>query len=316
MPAQTGARTVARARPPARPVEAPFLGVGVGLRPAHYGEVLARAAEGRLEVDWLEAVSENYMIPGGRPLRMLAEARAAVPLVLHGVSMNLGSADPLDARYLDELSALTRRFEPAWLSDHLCWTGVDGRNLHDLLPLPYTEEAVAHLAGRIRRVQERLGRRIAVENVSSYVRFAASALTEWEFLSAVAEQADCGILLDVNNVFVSAHNHGFDACSYLDAVDPARIFQIHLAGHSEHGPLLIDTHDHPVRDEVWALYARLLERTGPVSTLIEWDGNLPGFDRLCQEASRARAILAEHFGNGHERPREHATTPLAAAHGA
>jgi uncharacterized protein (UPF0276 family) len=301
---------------PARPVEAPFLGVGVGLRPAHYGDVLARAAEGRLEVDWLEVVSENFMIPGGRPLRMLAEARAAVPLVLHGVSMNLGSTDPLDDAYLSELTALARRFEPAWLSDHLCWTGVAGHNLHDLLPLPYTEEAVVHLAARIRRAQDRLGRRIAVENVSSYVSFTASVLTEWEFLGAVAEEADCGILLDVNNVFVSAHNHGFEPAAYIDAVDPARVFQIHLAGHSEAGPFLVDTHDHPVREAGWALYARLLARTGPVSTLVEWDGNLPGFDRLCAEASRARAILGELFGEDDERPGDHTTHPLAAAHGA
>ncbi len=271
--------------------DAPYLGVGVGLRPVHYGELLSRAAEGRLEIDWVEATSENYMIPGGRPLRILSEVRAALPLVLHGVSMSLGSTDPLDAGYLDDLDTLAARFEPSWVSDHLCWTGVGGHNLHDLLPLPYTEEVVRHLATRIRRVQERLGRRIAVENVSSYVSFAASALTEWEFLSAVAEEADCGILLDVNNVFVSAHNHGFDARTYLAAIDPDRIFQIHLAGPSEEGPLLIDTHDHPVREEVWQLYAELVARTGPVSTLIEWDANLPSFERLCQEAKRARTIL-------------------------
>jgi hypothetical protein len=285
----------------ARAVEAPYLGVGVGLRPAHYAEVRARAAEGRLGVDWLEAVSENYMVPGGRPLRMLAEARAARPLVLHGVGLNLGSTDPLDASYLDELAALCRRYEPAWVSDHLCWTGVGGRNLHDLLPLPFTEEVVTHVAARIRRVQDRLGRRIAVENVSSYLTFEASTLREWEFLGAVAEEADCGILLDVNNVYVSARNHGFEPETYLDAVDPARIFQIHLAGHSQAGPLLIDTHDAPVCEEVWALHARLLRRTGPVSTLVEWDGNLPSFDRLCAEAARARAIADDAFGS---RPRD------------
>jgi hypothetical protein len=181
------------------------------------------------------------------------------------------------------------------------------------MPLPFTEEAVAHLAARIARVQERLGRRIAVENVSSYVGFAASELTEWEFLGAVAERADCGILLDVNNVFVSAHNHGFDPEAYLAAVNPARVFQIHLAGHSEDGPLLIDTHDHPVREEVWALYARLLERTGPVSTLIEWDGNIPPFERLCEEAARARAILERAGGQGRARP-EHPQEEREASH--
>jgi uncharacterized protein (UPF0276 family) len=316
LPDRPDARAARDPRPPARPAEAPYLGVGVGLRPPHYGEVLRRSAEGRLGVDWLEAISENYMIAGGRPLRILSQVRAAVPLVLHGVSLNLGSTDPQDAAYLDELAALAARFEPIWLSDHLCWTGVGGHNLHDLLPLPYTEEAVRHLARRIRRTQERLDRRIALENVSAYVAFADSSLPEWEFLSAVAEEADCGILLDVNNVLVSAHNFGFDAQRYVDAIDPARIFQIHLAGPSEHGPLLIDTHDHPVREEAWALYARLIERTGPVSTLVEWDANLPSFERLCQEAGRARSILAESFPEPHERPGPHAAETLAAAHGA
>lgn len=313
------ARDAAQARPPARPAEAPFLGVGVGLRPPHYRDVLARAAEGRLAVDWVEAVSENYLIAGGRPLRVLSEIRAGVPLVLHGVSMNLGSSDPLDARYLDDLSALARRFEPCWLSDHLCWTGVDGHNLHDLLPLPFTDEVIGHLAARIRQVQDRLGRRIAVENVSSYLAFESSTLPEWTFLQAVADEADCGILLDVNNVAVSAHNHGFDPRVYLDAIDPARIFQVHLAGPSEHGTLLIDTHDHPVREETWALFGHLLARTGPVSTLIEWDADLPSFDRLCQEAARARSILATHSPRTHERapkqrPAPYAATSLAAGH--
>ena len=303
---------------PARPPEAPFLGVGVGLRPTHYGEVLSRAAEGRLGVEWLEVVSENYLVPGGRPLRILETLRREVPLVFHGVSMNLGSVDPLDTGHLDALSAALGRFEAAWASDHLCWTGVGGHNLHDLLPLPQTEEAVAHVAERIARVQDRLGRRIAVENVSSYVAFCGSTLSEPEFLSAVAERADCGILLDVNNVFVSAHNHGFDAADYLAAIDPARIFQIHLAGHRAEGPLLIDTHDHPVRDEVLALYAGLLARTGPVSTLIEWDGEIPPFERLCGEAARAREILADVTGSEGEGDgsRPDATTALAAAHGA
>lgn len=302
---------------PARPAEAPCLGVGVGLRPVHYGDVLERARDGRLAIDWVEATSENYMIPGGRPLRMLSEVRAELPLVLHGVSMNLGSTDPLDANYLKDLAQLAKRFEPSWISDHLCWTGVGGHNLHDLLPLPYTDEAVRHVAARIRRVQDWLGRRIAVENVSSYVNFTASAMTEWEFLARVADEADCGILFDVNNVFVSAHNHGFDAAEYVDAIDPARIFQIHLAGPSEQGPLLIDTHDHPVRDEVWALYARLLDRTGPVSTLIEWDEDIPSFDRLCEEAARARTILEAARPTPeektHERPGDDTATTLATA---
>jgi uncharacterized protein (UPF0276 family) len=277
---------------PPRPREAPPLGFGVGLRPKHYPDVLARVQHGELEVDWFEAISENYLVAGGRPPRVLGEVRAARPLVLHGVSMNLGSTDPLDEAYLRELEALAARFEPAWISDHLCWTGVAGSNLHDLLPLPYTEESVHWVAARIARVQDRLGRRIAVENVSSYAAFHADAMPESEFLTAVCETADCGILLDVNNVFVSAHNHGFDAGAYLDSVPAERVFQLHLAGHSVSGGLLIDTHDHPVCDEVWALYARAVRRLGPVSTLIEWDDRIPGWDRLVREVERARAVAA------------------------
>jgi uncharacterized protein (UPF0276 family) len=285
---------------PPRPPEAPFLGFGVGLRPKHYPDVLERAKQGRLAVDWFEAISENYMVAGGRPLRVLGELRAHAPLVLHGVSLNLGSTDPLDPAYLRELCALAARFEPAWLSDHLCWTGVQGENLHDLLPLPMTQESVRHVAARIAQVQDRLGRRIAIENVSSYAAFRSDALPEWEFLSAVCETADCGLLLDVNNVFVSAHNHGFDAGAYLDGVPAERVFQIHLAGHSVNGGLLIDTHDHAVRDEVWELYARALRRLGPVSTLIEWDDRIPEFDVLVQEVERARAVAAAALAGGDE----------------
>jgi hypothetical protein len=278
-------------RPPPRPADAPHLGVGVGLRPIHYPDLLAAGGPAELGVDWLEAISENYMIRGGRPLRVLETLRERFPLVLHGVSLNVGSADPLDRAYLDRLRALARRYEPAWLSDHLCWTGVDGRNLHDLLPLPYTQEALEHVADRVRRVQDFLGRRIALENVSSYLAYAEDAMPEWEFLAEIAERADCGILLDVNNVFVSAHNHGFDADAYLRAIPAERVFQIHLAGHSEEGPLLIDTHDHPVRDEVWALYESVLRRVGPVSTLIEWDDRIPPLTELAAHARRARDIL-------------------------
>jgi hypothetical protein len=278
-----------------RPAEAPYLGVGVGLRPPHQEEILARGARGALRIDWFEAISENFMVEGGRPLRVLDALRELAPVALHGVSLNLGSIDPLDARYLDALAALARRCDAALVSDHLCWTGVDGHQLHDLLPLPLTEEAIRHVVPRIARVQERLGRRIAIENVSSYVAFAADALPEWEFLAAVAEAADCGILLDVNNVYVSAHNHGFDATRYLDAIPPERVFQIHLAGHSEAGALLVDTHDHPVRDEVWRLYEHALARLGPVSTLIEWDDRIPELGELEREALRARAVLDRLF---------------------
>jgi len=278
-------------RLPRRPADAPFLGVGIGLRPRHYPELLEAASPRALGIDFLEAISENHVVDGGRPVRVLSALRERVPLVLHGVSLNVGSTDPLDGDYLRRLDAAARRFEPAWLSDHLCWTGVGGENLHDLLPLPCTDEALVHVADRVARVQDRLGRRIALENVSSYLAFHADRMSEAELLAGVAERADCGILLDVNNVFVSAHNHGFDADAYVKALPPERVFQVHLAGHSEGDGLLIDTHDHPVRDEVWALFERTLRHTGPVSTLIEWDDRIPALAELVAEAARARAIL-------------------------
>jgi uncharacterized protein len=284
---------------PARPAEAPYLGVGVGLRPVHYPEILKRAADGEdLGSDWFEALSENYMIPGGRPLRILSEVRTHAAVVLHGVSLNIGSIDPLDRSYLAELRDLDRRFEPTWVSDHLCWTGVDGRNLHDLIPLPYTDEAIAHVSQRVRQVQDALGHRIALENVSSYLTFGADAMPEWEFLARIAEAADCGILLDVNNVFVSSRNHGFDPLRYIDGIPAERVYQIHLAGHREEGSLLIDTHDHPVRDEVWDLFAHTIGRLGPVSTLIEWDDHIPPYERLIEEAARARAIIRDQKPEG------------------
>ncbi len=207
----------------------------MGLRTAHYPDVLDRASRGELRVDWFEVVTENFMVPGGRPLRVLDEVRSHAPVVLHGVSLNLGSADPLNQQYLQQLVELARRSEPAWISDHLCWTGVGGGNLHDLLPLPYTEEVIRHVASRIEHVQNLLGRRIAIENVSSYLAYCIDGMPEWEFLTAIAESADCGILLDVNNIFVSAHNHEFDPNIYIDAIPPERVFPIHLAGHSEQG---------------------------------------------------------------------------------
>jgi hypothetical protein len=273
--------------------EAPFLGVGVGLRTPHSGEILARAERGALRAGFLEAISENHMTRGGRPRRIVESLRPHVPVVLHGVSLNLGSTDPLDAEYLAELAALARRVEAPWISDHLCWTGVGGRNLHDLLPLPHTEASLHHVAARIRAVQERLGRRIAVENVSSYARFTADEMEEWEFLVGVAEEADCGILLDVNNVYVNAWNHGFDARRYLDAIPAARVFEIHLAGHSLCGALRIDTHDHPICDEVLALYAHAVRRLGPVSTLVEWDAELPDYAALEAEAARVARVLED-----------------------
>ena len=269
----------------------PFLGFGLGLRPEHYTAVL----EDRPAVDWFEIISENYLVDGGKPLYFLDRIREHYPMVMHGVSLSIGGSDPLDTDYLAALKRLAARVEPAWISDHLCWTGIDGRNLHDLLPLPYTEEAVAHVAGRVGRVQDCLGRQILLENVSSYVTYTDSRLSEWEFLSAVAERADCHILLDVNNVYVSAHNHGFDALAYLDGVPPGRVRQIHLAGHSRDGSLIVDTHDHPVPDPVWALYAEAIARIGPVSTMIERDDDVPPLDALLAELARARS-LAESAG--------------------
>jgi uncharacterized protein len=291
-----------------RPPEAPFLGVGVGLRPVHYPEIFARAdANEPIGVDWFEALSENYMVAGGRPRRILRDIRALAPTVLHGVSLSIGSTDPLDRTYLDTLRALASEVDAAWVSDHLCWTGVAGANIHDLLPIPYSEAALQHVVERVGRVQDQLRRRIALENVSSYLSYHDDAMTEWEFLAEVATRADCGILLDVNNVFVSAHNHGFDADVYLAGIPPERVFQFHLAGHSEEPPLLIDTHDHPVRAEVWALFERAVQRFGPVSTLIEWDDHIPPYARLLEEAERARAILE------HASARPLAEAALAAA---
>jgi len=270
----------------------PYLGHGVGLRTTHFPRVL----DGTARVDWFEAVSENFMIDGGRPLAVLERARASGPVVLHGVSLSLGSTDPLSERYLRSLRALVDRIAPSWVSDHLCWGSVGGHYAHDLLPLPYTEEALAHVVQRVERIQERLGRQILVENVSSYLTYVQSAMPEWEFLSEVARRSDCGILLDVNNVYVSATNHGFDPWQYIAAVPADRVGQIHLAGHSDHGTHLLDTHDAPVRAEVWSLYRATLERLGHVSTLIEWDEHIPTWPELLAEAERARAVEHEVLG--------------------
>jgi uncharacterized protein len=270
-------------------IAVPYLGHGIGLRPPHFPQLW----DGTARVDWFEAISENYMVAGGRPLAALERARALAPVVLHGVSLSLGSTDPLDAAYLTALQALIARFEPAWISDHLCWSGVGGRYAHDLLPLPYTEEALAHVVRRVVAVQERLGRQILVENVSSYLTYAHSTLSEWEFLGAVAERADCGLLLDVNNVHVSAVNHGFDGGAYLAGLPADRVAQIHLAGHTDRGAYLFDTHDGPVIEPVWDLYRRAVRRFGRVSTLVEWDDRIPALDVVCAEAERARAVEAE-----------------------
>ncbi|MBP1687214.1 MAG: hypothetical protein H6Q33_3357 [Deltaproteobacteria bacterium] len=275
----------------------PFLGFGVGLRPKHYSEIL----DVYPAVDWFEIISENFMVPGGRPLFVLEKIRMHYPIALHGVSLSIGSTDPLNSDYLRQLSSLVRRFEPAWISDHLCWTGVGGHNLHDLLPLPYTEETADHVARRVRQVQEVLGRQILLENVSSYLRYRRSIMTEWEFLTLVTERADCGILLDVNNVFVNAFNHGFSAATYIDSLPLGRVHQFHIAGYSDKGAFLHDTHDHPVADAVWDLYAHAVRRFGAVSTLIEWDDHIPALTVLRAEADRARRICKGIHGDSTSR---------------
>ena len=261
------------------------LGHGIGLRPKHYPQVL----DG-VRADWFEVISENFMIPGGRPLSVLERVRADRPVVLHGVSLSIGSTDDLNTGYLDELRTLADRIQPAWISDHLCWGSHGQRYAHDLLPLPFTEEALAHVVERVRRVQERLGRRILLENVSSYLTYASSSIPEWDFLAEVARRADCLILLDVNNVYVSATNHGFDAAEYLRGIPVDRVGQFHLAGHQDLGTHLLDTHDTAVPDPVWSLYRDAVRRFGRVSTLLEWDDHIPPLDEVLAEAEKARAF--------------------------
>jgi len=265
---------------------APSLGFGLGLRVDHYETILAD----RPAVDWFEALTENYLVPGGKPLDNLMRIREHYPMVMHGVSMSIGSTQPLDRNYLAQVKALAARLEPHWVSDHLCWTGIAGRNMHDLLPLPYTEEALKNVVERVRTVQDILGRRILLENVSSYVTYRDSRLTEWDFLREIAVRADCLILLDVNNIYVSSVNHEFDPVEYLSAIPVDRVQQIHLAGHENHGDYLVDTHDHPVPDPVWELYARAVSRFGNVSTMIERDANIPPLEELCSELDEARRL--------------------------
>ena len=262
------------------------LGFGLGLRPDHYHSVL----DGSPAVDWFEVISENYMIPGGRPLYFLDRIRERFPMVMHGVSMSIGSSDPLNMTYLRELKQLAQRVQPVWISDHLCWTGVDGINLHDLMPLPYTEEALKHVAARVRQVQDFLGRRMVLENVSSYVSYSHSEMQEWEFLAALTQEADCDLLLDVNNIYVSSVNHGFDALEFLRGIPAHRVRQMHLAGHTRQGECLIDTHDQPVPEEVWNLYATAARMFPNVSTMIERDGNIPELSELVAELDHAREI--------------------------
>ena len=265
------------------------LGHGIGLRTKHFARFLAE----RPAVDWVEAVTENFMAPGGRPIAVLEKVRAEVPVVLHGVSLAIGSVDPIPERYLAELAALVRRIEPALVSDHLCWGTHRGRYLHDLLPLPYTEEALAHVSARVQEVQDRLGRQLLLENPSSYVAYKDSTMSEWEFLSELSRRAGCGILLDVNNVHVSARNLGFDAREYLAGIPGDRVGYLHLAGHSDRGAYLLDSHDHAVPAVVWELYREALRRLGPVPSLVEWDDAIPPLEELLAERGRAAAIAAQ-----------------------
>ena len=264
----------------------PNLGFGLGLRTEHYNTIL----ETKPKVDWFEALSENYMIPGGKPLNFLDRIRAEYPVVMHGVSLSIGSTTAFDADYLHDLRKLADRIQPAWISDHLCWTGVHDQNIHDLLPLPYTEETAKHVAERVGIVQDYLGRQILLENVSSYASYIDSTMTEWEFINLIAEQADCLLLLDVNNIYVSSYNHQFDAKAFIDGVPKNRIQQIHLAGHNNYGDYIIDTHDAPVIDPVWDLYEYAIARFGPVSTMIERDDHIPELEVLVEELAIARKI--------------------------
>jgi len=264
----------------------PSLGFGLGLRTEHYNTILATQPN----VDWFEVLSENYMIPGGKPLDFLDRIRAHYPVVMHGVSLSIGSTTPFDRDYLRDLKKLASRIEPAWISDHLCWTGVHGQNIHDLLPLPYTEETVRHVVERVKIVQDFLGRQILLENVSSYASYVDSNMTEWEFIAEIAEQADCLLLLDVNNIYVSSYNHQFDANAFIDGVPAKRVQQIHLAGHQNNGDYIIDTHDAPVIDPVWDLYSYAIARLGAVSTMIERDDHIPELEVLVEELQIARNL--------------------------
>jgi len=262
-------------------------GVGIGLRVPHYEHIFTE----KPVVDWFEIISENYMVDGGRPLQVLDQILDQYRVVQHGVSMYFGSAQALDREHLKRLKTLTKRTKTPWLSDHLCWGSVDGTYTHDLLPLPYTFEAARITAQRIREVQDFLEIPIAVENVSSYAEFHESQMTEWEFLNEVVHAADCGILLDVNNIYVSSQNHNFDPMVYVDAVPAEHVAQIHIAGHSKFEKYTLDTHDHPVLDPVWKMYARAIERVGVTATLLEWDDNIPTFDEVHQEALKATRYL-------------------------
>jgi uncharacterized protein (UPF0276 family) len=275
----------------------PNLGIGLGLRTVHYAHLL----EHWPAVDWFEIISENYMQTAGRPLYFLDQIAERYPIVMHGVSMSIGSTDELDIEYLRELKQLAERTRAAWVSDHLCWTGVAHRNTHDLLPMPYTDESLRHTAERVRRVQEILERPLLLENPSSYLEFHGSSMKEWEFLAALSKEADAGILLDVNNVYVSAFNHGFDSAAYLEAIPWDRVVQMHIAGHTHNGTHIADTHIGPVIDPVWDLGREAYRRSGGTSVLLEWDAEIPPFEEVHREAMKA-ASFAERGGDSAPMP--------------
>ncbi|ESQ91881.1 DUF692 domain-containing protein [Asticcacaulis benevestitus] len=266
----------------------PFSGFGLGLRTPHYADFL----QARQPVDFVEIISENFMIEGGRPLWVLDQICQAYPVCMHGVSMSLGASDGLNPAYLSRLRALANRIEPLWVSDHLCWTGIGGTNSHDLLPLPLTGEALERVCRNIDQAQTALGRNLLIENPSTYVTFPEDSYTEWDFLSEVCKRSGCELLLDINNIYVSAHNHGFKASDYIDGIPAARVRQIHLAGHSTHEALLIDTHDQPVPDGVWDLLERLYPRLDQVAVMIERDDNIPPLADLLAEVAHARDIAS------------------------
>ena len=273
------------------------LGFGLGLRSDHFQQVL----DTRPDLDWFEVLSENFMVPGGKPKYYLHAIRELYPMVMHGVSLSIGSTDPLNINYLKQLKTLINELQPKWVSDHLCWTGVSENNSHDLLPLPYNQEALTHVVDRIDRVQNFLGQPILMENVSSYLNYTQSDMTEWEFLNQVAKRSGCYILLDINNIYVSARNHGFNATDYINGVDIAKVKQFHLAGHSDYGDYVIDTHDHPVPDPVWALYRDALLRFGSVSTMIERDDNIPSLQELLAELDIAKNLKQQVLGHQEHR---------------
>lgn len=278
-----------RARSAAKSDRPTYLGFGLGLRAQHYAEIL----EGDPAVDWFEVISENYMVPGGQPLRMLDKIRARYPIVMHGVSLSIASTAPFDEAYLAGLKALAERTEPKFVSDHLCWTGVHGVNLHDLLPIPYTREALDHVVARVQYVQDYLKRPIALENVSTYVQFGHSEMPEWEFISEMAKRTGCWLVFDVNNVFVSAFNHEYDAYEFINGVPADRVVQFHLAGHEHNMTHIIDTHDALVPEGVWELYRAAVKRFGPTSTIIERDDHIPPLADLVAELTIARDIAQE-----------------------